>query len=79
MIVSADGGSWGGPAHPRKLRSRHRHVELGALLRLARAVLVEAHDEWQVSDRPYKSEGSMATLTTNAATTRVAQPELVPA
>ncbi len=34
-----------------------------ALLRLAACVLIEAHDEWQVSDRRYLSEGSMALLT----------------
>jgi putative transposase len=48
-----------------------------ALLRLAGAVLVEAHDEWQVSDRRYLSEGSMALLT---ATTREVTPaQLLPA
>jgi putative transposase len=26
-------------------------------------VLIEAHDEWQVAERRYLSEGSMATLT----------------
>jgi putative transposase len=34
-----------------------------ALLRLAGAVLVEAHDEWQTGDRRYLAEGSMAQLT----------------
>jgi Transposase, Mutator family len=48
-----------------------------ALLRLARAVLVEAHDEWQVSDRRYLSEGSMALLT--QATEEVTPAQLLPA
>jgi hypothetical protein len=40
-------------------------------------VLVEAHDEWQVSDRRYLSEGSMALLTTT--TKEVTPAQLLPA
>ena len=47
-----------------------------ALLRLAGAVLVEAHDEWQGSDRPYLSEGSMALLNQPNPAKEVAQPAL---
>ncbi len=39
---------------------------------------VEAHDEWQVSDRRYLSEGSMALLTNQTDSTKeVAQPALM--
>ena len=34
-----------------------------ALHRLTACVLIEAHDEWQVAERRYLSEGSMALLT----------------
>lgn len=37
-----------------------------ALLRLSACVLIEAHDEWQVSDRRYLSEASMTALTPSA-------------
>ncbi len=42
--------------------------DAAALLRLSACVLIEAHDEWQVSDRRYLSEASMAQLTPPAPT-----------
>jgi transposase-like protein len=51
-----------------------------ALLRLAGAVLVEAHDEWQVGERRYLSEGSMTLLATPAPSPKeVATPALLTA
>ena len=50
-----------------------------ALLRLAGAVLVEAHDEWQVGDRRYLSEATMALLVTPAPDQGLATPELMTA
>ena len=41
-------------------------------------MLVEAHDEWQVSDRRYLSEGSMALLT-RSNPEEVAPAQLMPA
>jgi putative transposase len=48
-----------------------------ALSRLAGAVLVEAHDEWQASDRRYLSKTSMAALFT-ALTPLSTRPEEAP-
>jgi putative transposase len=49
-----------------------------ALLRLAGAVLVEAHDEWQTGDRRYLAEGTMALLAPTPES-EVAHRELIPA
>jgi len=45
-----------------------------ALHRLSACVLIEAHDEWQVSHRRYLSEASMALLTPAAPTVLQTRP-----
>jgi len=50
-----------------------------ALLRLAGSVLIETHDEWQVSDRRYLSEETMNQIgaADTEITKEVAVPELI--
>lgn len=50
-----------------------------ALLRLAGSVLIEAHDEWAVSDRRYLSENSMAMLNRLVFDEEVVTAQLLPA
>lgn len=50
-----------------------------ALLRLAGSVLIEAHDEWAVSDRRYLSERSMALLNRRQVDEEVVTAQLLPA
>ena len=50
-----------------------------ALLRLAGSVLIEAHDEWAVSDRRYLSERSMTLLNRPEFDEEVVNAQLLPA
>ena len=46
-----------------------------ALLCLSTCVLIESHDEWQVSERRYLSETSMAMLTPSEPTALTPRPD----
>jgi hypothetical protein len=76
-----------GTGHPLKRLNRevNRRTDVvgifpndASLLRLSACVLIEAHDEWQVSDRRYLSEQSMAQLTPPVPTALEARRDTTP-